>query len=280
MSEPVRAKKSLGQNFLTDPNLQKKIVAALEPQVHDTVLEIGPGLGALTAHLIGQVERLVAIELDDQLAERLQHEHGARSDFQLIHQNVLDVDFPSLNLPPGFKVIGNIPYNITTPLLFRLLEPDSRPALLIVMVQKEVALRIGASPGNKDYGALTVGVQSVASVERLFNVSRGAFRPVPNVDSAVIKITPFRPAPLTPPEEIDLRSLTRTLFSQRRKQIQNVLRHAPDYAVAASQLEQLEAALGIPLSSRPEELSPAQFVTMSRVLRSTGKPDRFPHEPA
>ena len=280
MNEPVRAKKSLGQNFLTDANIQRKIVAALEPQAHDTVLEIGPGLGALTHHLLGQVQRLIAIELDDQLAERMQRDHGDRPDFQLIHQNVMDVDLGALDLPADYKVIGNIPYNITTPLLFRMLEAQVRPERLILMVQKEVAIRIGATPGNKDYGALTVGVQSMAAVERLFQVARGAFRPVPGVDSAVLRISPLRPPPLSPAEEHDLRTLTRTLFSQRRKQIQNVLRHAADYMLDAAQLETIARLTGINLNGRPEELAPTLFIELSRRLRAAGKPARLPHASA
>jgi 16S rRNA (adenine1518-N6/adenine1519-N6)-dimethyltransferase len=270
MNERIRAKKSLGQNFLGDPNIQQKIVAAVEPQPADVVVEVGPGLGALTAHLVGQVARLIAIELDDRLAERLRSEYGGRADFQLVHRNVLEVDNEDLNLPADYKVIGNIPYNITTPLLFHLLAFEPRPALLVMMVQKEVAIRIAAEPGSKDYGALSVGVQSVASVERLFTVSRGAFRPAPSVDSAIVRITPYRPAAITRAEEHDLRALTRTTFGQRRKQLQNILRHAPAYELTAEQVERIEADTGLDLDDRPEDLSPAQFLMLSRVLRSHG----------
>ncbi|MGH7462828.1 MAG: 16S rRNA (adenine(1518)-N(6)/adenine(1519)-N(6))-dimethyltransferase RsmA, partial [Longimicrobiales bacterium] len=272
MSEHVRARKSLGQNFLTDPNIQRKIVAALDPQPQDTVVEIGPGLGALTEHLLGNVERLIAIELDDRLAHRLQQLHGQRSDFNLLHEDALQVDLSALQLPAHFKVVGNIPYNITTPLLFKLLERCARPAVLIVMVQKEVAQRISAPPGNKEYGALSVGIQSIARVERLFNVGAGSFRPVPGVDSTVLRITPFLPPPATDQEESDLRSLTRTLFGQRRKQIQSILRNAPGYLLSAAEVEALTREIGVEPKTRPEQLSTTQFANLARALRARGRP--------
>src|SRR5262245_32768768 len=272
MSEPVRARKSLGQNFLVDANVQRKIVAALDPQPEDTVVEIGPGLRALTVHLLGHVAQLTVIELDDRLAEQLETAHGARADFRLIHEDVLSVDFTKLGLPDDYKIIGNIPYNITTPLLFKLLEPGARPAVLVVMVQKEVAQRVTATPGNKEYGALSVGVQSVARAERLFTVGRGSFRPAPSVDSAILRITPLSPAPLTRTEEDDLRALTRTLFGQRRKQMQTILRRAPEYLLDTRQIEWAAAAIGVKPSCRPEELSPLQFIELARVLRNVDRP--------
>jgi 16S rRNA (adenine1518-N6/adenine1519-N6)-dimethyltransferase len=272
MNENVRAKKSLGQNFLTDPNIQRKIVAALEPRPDDTVVEIGPGLGALTSHLLGQVQRLIAIELDDQLAARLAAQHGARDDFQLIHDDALEVDFATLQLPQGYKIIGNIPYNITTPLIFKLLEARPRAGCIVLMVQKEVAIRVAAAPDHKDYGALSVGVQVVAQVERLFTVPRGAFRPVPGVDSAILRLTPRKPPLLEDEEERDLRSLTRTTFSQRRKQLQKILRTAPNYELPQEGIAHIESSTGLRLERRPETLSPEQFIQLARALRSMGLP--------
>ncbi len=272
MTERVRAKKSLGQNFLSDSNIQRRIVDALEPAETDVVLEIGPGLGALTTHLLGNVRRLIAVELDDDLAERLEREHGARVDFTLVHADALDLDFASLDLPPDYKAIGNIPYNITTPLLFRLLERAHRPRLIVVMVQKEVAHRIAADPGHKEYGALSVGVQTIARVERLFTVARGAFRPVPGVDSAIVRITPFQPAPLSAAEEQDVRALTRATFSHRRKQLQKVLRTTPPYTLSTEQVAHLERDTGLHLDARPETLSATEFIALARSLRGLGLP--------
>lgn len=272
MTERVRAKKSLGQNFLTDPNIQRKIITALDPQPEDVVLEIGPGLGAITDHLLGRVRRLVVIELDDQLAERLEQRHGARSDFELVHADALRLELGSLDLPADFKAIGNIPYNITTPLLFKLLERSHRPRMIVVMVQKEVAVRIAAAPDQKQYGALSVGVQVVAEVERLFVVSPGAFKPAPGVDSAVLRITPLQPPRLSAAEEDDVRVLTRTAFGQRRKQFQKILRTAPVYQLSAEQVAGLESATGLQLDARPETLAPEQFIALARALRDLGLP--------
>jgi 16S rRNA (adenine1518-N6/adenine1519-N6)-dimethyltransferase len=272
MSERVRAKKSLGQNFLTDPNIQRKIVAALEPDPADTVVEIGPGLGALTRHILGNVKRLIAVELDDALAARLQSELGARSDFQLVHEDALALDFGAMDLPADYKAIGNIPYNITTPLLFKLLERAHRPRVIVVMVQMEVANRMTATPGHKEYGALSVGVQTIARAERLFTVARGSFRPVPGVDSAIVRITPIRPAPLSAEEELDVRELTRATFSHRRKQLQKALRTTAPYTLSPDQVVTLERETDLPLDARPETLSPAQFIALARALRALGLP--------
>jgi 16S rRNA (adenine1518-N6/adenine1519-N6)-dimethyltransferase len=274
MSEPLRARKSLGQNFLIDANIQRKIVDALEPQATDSVIEIGPGLGALTAHLLGRVRHLTAIELDARLAARLQQTYADRPDFTLLQQDVLQVNFGWLQREGRCKIIGNIPYNITTPLLFRLLEAEARPERLLIMVQKEVAQRITAVAGGKEYGALSVGVQAVARAQRMFHVARTAFRPVPNVDSTVLLITPLSPAPLQVEEEHDLRMLTRTLFGQRRKQVQTVLRHAPEYQLNADELRHLQATTQIDLHGRPEDLAPEQFIELSRALRAEGRPGR------
>lgn len=269
----IRAKKSLGQNFLVDPNLQRRIVEALEAGPADEVLEIGPGTGALTRHLAGEVRRLVAIELDDRLVESLREELGDRPGVEIVHANALDLD--PAELVDDFataKVIGNIPYNITTPLIFWLLERDPRPERIVLMIQKEVADRILAEPGGKSYGALSVGVRAVAEVERLFNVGRGAFRPVPDVDSAVIRIVPHRPARLTVAEERDLRTLSRAAFAWRRKQLGKILRSAPGYGLDAETAERVARAVGIDLGARPETLTPETFIALARALREAGYP--------
>lgn len=269
----VRAKKSLGQNFLVDPMIQQRIVAALDPGPEDEVLEIGPGTGALTRHLAGQVRRLVAVELDDRLVEALRREFAAVPGVEIRHANALDLELAEIAEDvPALKVVGNIPYNITSPLIFWLLEQPVRPARIVLMIQKEVAERITAPPGTKAYGALSVGVRTVATVERLFTVSRGAFRPVPGVDSAVIRLTPLRPAPLQGAEERDLRTLTRTAFAWRRKQLQKILRAAPEYGLDQEDTARIEAATEIDLQLRPESLAPEEFIRLSRALRAAGFP--------
>lgn len=264
-----RAKKSLGQNFLVDPNYQRKIIEALRLEPSDHIIEIGPGTGALTHHIVGQVARFTAIELDDQLAATLQRQYAGREDFTLIHQDVMEVDFGAV---ANTKVVGNIPYNITSPLIFRMLERDVRPRELLLMVQKEVADRIVAPAGDGDFGALTVGIQSVADVERLFVVPRGAFRPVPNVDSAVVRIVPHQPPALSASEELDLRSLTRAAFSWRRKQLQNILRNADGFGLSPEEVQRVEERTALRMTDRPEQVSPAQFIALSRELRALGYP--------
>lgn len=268
-----RAKRSLGQNFLVDPNIQRKIVEAVDAGPGDEVLEIGPGTGALTRHLAGAVRRLVAIELDDDLAAALRREFEDTPGVEIVHGNALEQDLAALvEDVAALKVVGNIPYNITTPLIFWLLERPVRPARIVLMVQKEVADRILAQPGGKAYGALSVGVRAVAAVERLFTVGRGAFRPVPDVDSAVIRITPFRPSPLSPEEEVDLRTLTRAAFSWRRKQLQKILRSAPGYGLDADAVAAVCREAGVEPTARPEELEPAAFIGLARALRAAGCP--------
>jgi len=261
-----RAKRSLGQNFLVDRNLQRKIVAAVGADAGDEVLEIGPGHGALTQHLAGTVRRLVLIELDDVLAASLAERFGGRTDVEVVHGDVLQVPRGDhLEDPEALLVVGNIPYNITTPIIFRLLERP-RPRRIVLMVQDEVASRIVAGPGTKDYGALSVGVQAVADAERLFKVGRGAFRPVPGVDSAVIRIRPHHPARLTEHEERRLRVLVRAAFQWRRKQMGKILRDHPDLLVPGEPLARALTQAGVDPVERPEQLAPERFVALSRAL--------------
>jgi 16S rRNA (adenine1518-N6/adenine1519-N6)-dimethyltransferase len=263
----ARAKKSLGQNFLIDPRIQARIVDAIEPEPGDTVVEIGPGRGALTRHLVDRVQSLLAIELDDLLARNLHDEYRDNTGVRILHMNALEFEPDHLDLDvTNLKVIGNIPYNITSPLIFHLLDRQRRPRVLVLMVQKEVATRIAASPGSRDYGALSIGVQAVAHVERLFTVGRGSFRPAPTVDSAVLRITPRRPFPLSIDEEASIRTFTRAAFQRRRKQLRTILRTAPEYALSPDDVTRVEAATGLDLERRPETLSIAEILHLTRIL--------------
>lgn len=267
--EPHRARKSLGQNFLVDRGFQRRIVDALGAGPEDEVLEIGPGRGALTDHLVGQVRRLVLVELDEVLAEALRRKHQDDPSVEVIQADILSRDLASLSHDPRtLKVIGNIPYNVTTPILFHVLS-SPRPAAIVLMVQEEVADRISAPPGGKTYGALSVGVGAVARVERVIKVPRGVFRPVPGVDSAVIRILPMDPPPLRPDEEAFFRILVRSCFQWRRKQLGTILRDHPDlqgWGAAADHLE----PLGIDPRRRPETLAPELFLELARALRAEG----------
>jgi len=269
--ERHRARKSLGQNFLVDPNLQRKIANAISPSPDDEVLEIGPGQGALTQHLVGRVGRLVLVELDDDLAARLVTQFANDPSVAVVHGDILQVDLPAVSRDPSaLKVIGNIPYNITTPIIFHLLEQEPRPREIVIMVQREVADRIQAEPGGKTYGALAVGVQSVADVERVVHVSRNAFRPVPDVDSTVLRITPHSPPRLDRDGEAALRALTRMAFGKRRKQFQRILRDV--LGMSVDQIRQVEEITGFDLTARPETFSPTEFQLIATTLAHGGGP--------
>lgn len=263
--ERHRAKRSLGQNFLVDAGVQRRIVESLGAGPEDEVLEIGPGQGALTRHLAGTVRRLVLVELDNDLAPRLRAEFAGDPSVEVVHADFLEVPLERVSADPGsLRVVGNIPYNITTPILFSLLERRPRPREIVLMVQREVADRIVAEPGSRAYGALAVGVQTVAQAERVLNVSRGSFRPVPDVESTVVRIVPHAPPRLTEEDEAQVRRLTRAAFGQRRKQFQRILRDA--YGLSPEAVEALGAELGMDLRDRPETFSPERFVELARAL--------------
>ena len=272
LGDAHRAKKSLGQNFLVDKNLQRKIVDAVGAGPQDTVVEVGPGRGALTEHLQGSVGHLLLVELDNHLAAGLQTRFHGRGDVTVLHADVLGVTLADhLPDPSTVRVVGNIPYNITTPILFHLLKRP-RPLEIVLMVQEEVARRMVAAPGTKAYGALAVGVRTVASVDRLFGVGRRSFRPVPRVDSAVIRVTPLRPELLGLDEEVQLRTLVRAVFQRRRKQLGKTLREHPDLRVPRDAIQALAEEVGFDPTDRPERLSPEAFVRLSTALAGLSLP--------
>jgi 16S rRNA (adenine1518-N6/adenine1519-N6)-dimethyltransferase len=262
-----RAKRRLGQHFLTDPRILARIADAVEATPDDTVLEIGPGPGGLTGALLERAGQVIAIEKDRELAEPLRTRYPQ---LKVLHGDALELDWHALAGRP-FLAAGNIPYNITSPLLDKALTPPP-PRRIVFLVQKEVAERVTAPPGTAEYGALTVGVQTAATAERLFTVPAGAFQPRPKVDSAVLRLTP-RPVPLVTAEERDsFRALVVGLFGFRRKQMIRALRELTGWEQerAGSVLD----LAGTPQSVRPEVLSPADFVRLHHVLVDGGWPGR------
>ncbi len=240
----------LGQHFLTDPGILGRIADALDPQPGETVLEIGPGRGTLTDVLLARGLNVIAIEKDRELAKALTREH-----LTVMEGDALRVDWPRVA-----KIVGNIPYYITSPLLDKALTPPL-PNRIVFLVQAEVADRIAAQPGGKTYGALSVGVQAVASVEKLFTVAPGAFRPPPKVRSALIRLTPLT-EPLVKPEEVAaFRSFVTACFSKRRKQLKNAVPGLNDAKLRA---------LGFDPVVRPERLPPEGFVRLLRSARGQG----------
>jgi 16S rRNA (adenine1518-N6/adenine1519-N6)-dimethyltransferase len=265
-----RPRRSLGQNFLVDPNLQRRIVeeAGIEPG--DTVLEIGPGRGALTGGLAERAGHLILVELDRELASRLEERFAGDERVEVVRDDILAHPLSALTPEPErLRVVGNIPYNLTTPILFHLLELP-RPRSIVLMVQREVADRIMADPGSKAYGALSVGVRAVAAVEQVLAVPRTVFRPQPRVDSAVLRIDPFAPSPLTPDEEHALRTLTRALFQWRRKQLGRILRDHPDLRLDPEHLNEVLEAAGADRADRAETISPEGFTAMAACLAAGG----------
>lgn len=262
----MTAKRSLSQNFLVDPNLQRKVVDALEAQGDEAVLEVGAGHGELSRHLVGDVSPLVLVEKDDELAAGLQERWGERDDVRVVHGDALEIDLGA-TLPAGrpHRVLSNLPYAVTSPLLFRFLRLDPPPVRIVVTVQKEVAERIAAEPGSGDFGSLTVGVQTRARAALAFGVSRQAFRPVPDVESATVVLDPDPDRIRRLPDEA-LRRLTRAAFSRRRKQLQKILRTAPPYRLSREEAEAVCAGLGVDPRIRPERLAPEQFVELARTL--------------
>lgn len=262
----VRAKRSLSQNFLIDPNLKAKLVEALEAQPTDDVLEVGPGHGELSERMVGVVSRLILIEKDDRLVERLRERWGSRDDVAIVHADALDTDLSGLAEGCStLRVISNVPYSITSPLLFRFLEISPRPAKIVVLVQEEVGRRIVAEPGTREYGALSVGVRARADARIAFRVGRQVFRPIPAVDSVAVVIDPKVDVPGETELEA-LRTLTRVAFSRRRKQIRRILRDAPEYGLTVSAVETLLAEAGIDPMARPETLGPDVFLGLAAQL--------------
>lgn len=262
MSERLpRPKKRLGQHFLTDARLLARIADALEATASDTVIEIGPGRGALTTHLLQRAGKVIAIELDRELAPMLAEKWKDEPRLRIVEGDVLEQDLGALAGGP-YLLAGNVPYNITTPILFHAMRRP-RPTRAVYLVQKEVADRVVAAPGSEAYGALSVNVQVLAHAELMFTVAARAFTPPPKVESAVLRIVPRAEALLAPEEEEPFRLLVQGAFGLRRKQMRRVLR-----TVRAWDAERADAALtaaAIDPEARPETLSPADFLRLLRV---------------
>ena len=267
----------LGQHFLSDPRLLSKIVDALDPTPEDVVVEIGAGKGSLTEQLLARGLRVIAIEKDRRLADELGTRKAERGTERLtiVHGDALQLDWHALvdtgsAVPrsdfrvPRFKIVGNIPYAITSPLIDKALTPPL-PERIVFLVQREVAERLAARPGSRDYGALSVGVQATCRVEQLFRVKPGAFHPAPRVASALVRLTP-RQDPLVSAEQLGaFRAFVTACFTRRRKQLRNVVMAATGRpaAVVLAGLERL----GLDPAARPETLRPEAF---ARLLRWRG----------
>ena len=254
-----RARKRFGQHFLTDPQVLHRIANAFAPRNGQNLVEIGPGLGALTSAVLDRVDHLTVIELDRDLAARLQTRYD-ETRLTIKQMDILDCDLASLdkvNDGKKLRLIGNLPYNISTPLLFHLLTQIELISDMLFMLQKEVALRLAARPGNKNYGRLSVMTSLDLDCECLFDVPPAAFDPPPKVDSTIIRLTP-RVEVLPQVDRIALNQIVTAAFAQRRKTLRNAL----SGLVSPEQFEQAD----IQPSARAENLSTENFVRLTEVV--------------
>lgn len=271
LSFAPRAKKSLGQNFLVDERVVERIVQALEPRADETLIEIGAGSGALTSKLIGNVGRLVAVEFDRDLVPILRERFKAHENFTLIEGDALAVDY-CLAIAPAAnaRVVANLPYNISTAILQRLIEQRACLAELILMLQREVVERITAPPATSERGYLSVFVEAYCEAEILFDVEPTAFLPVPKVWSTMVRLRLRSQLAFQSEEEAMLWRVVSAGFAQRRKTILNNLRAAsvalPTHAQGGKAREMLEAA-GIEPQRRAETLTLEEWVRLARTLR-------------
>jgi len=258
--------KKLGQNFLVDDNIREIILKASRLAPGEKILEVGPGNGALTVGLLTRGAEVWAVEKDTQLCRFLRELLGNHSTFHLIEGDAMKI--PLENLPPE-KLVANLPYNITSPLLYRLWEKEGRYQKMAIMVQWEVAQRLTALPGTKDYSLLTVLLTSTHEVKVVHRVSRHCFRPVPEVDSAIVKIQWRGPA-MGPLKET-YKILAEAGFQHRRKTLANSLKKA----IPGKDWEELLEKAGIPPKARAQELSPEEWIALAREANSLVRSSRF-----
>ena len=267
-------KKSLGQNFLTEPNILRKIVETAGIDENTNVIEVGPGIGALTEQLARNAAQVLAFEIDDRLLPVLQDTLAPYPNVTVVHQDVLEADLVKTtgevftkDLP--IKVVANLPYYITTPIMMHFLESDLPVAEMVVMMQREVADRISAAPGTKAYGSLTIAVQYYMEAKLAFIVPKTVFVPQPNVDSAILKLTRRPTAAVAVTDEQAFFRLTKAAFQLRRKTLWNNLLHAygKDDAIKAWLTKSLEEA-DIDPKRRGETLSLAEFAALSNALEA------------
>ncbi len=265
----LRPRKAWGQHFLLHPHQAQRIVAALGLSGEETVVEIGPGLGALTVFLAQEAKGVVALERDPALAQFLGEELFPQNPhLEILCQDVLNYDFltSSRNAEKPLAVVGNLPYQITSPLLFKLIEEKAALSRAVLMMQQEVGDRLAAPPGTKDYGVLSVLIQYHFSLERLFSLAPGNFYPPPQVDSVVLRLTPREAAPPAEDEALFTR-VVKAAFAHRRKTLNNTLvSRAPEFGITPETMRNILLSLDIDPGRRGETLSVAQFVALSNAI--------------
>ncbi len=259
--------KKFGQNFLIDSHVIQKIISAADITKEDTVLEIGPGIGTMTQYLAEHAGQVYAVEIDKNLIPILGDTLSSYDNVTVVNQDILKVNIPELvGAGKRVKVVANLPYYITTPIIMGLFENHVPADSITVMVQKEVATRMQAAPGTKDYGALSLAVQYYASPYIVANVPPNCFMPRPGVGSAVIRLTAYEQPPVQVQDEALMFRLIRASFNQRRKTLQNGINNSPELSFTKEQVESALRELGLNPSVRGETLSLAQFAALADVL--------------
>ena len=261
----MRPKKRLGQHFLINVHAAKRIASLLDPMPGDQVLEIGGGRGDLTVHLVETGADITCIEYDDDMVAVLQGRFADAANLHVIKSDILELKVDDHFGSTGeIKLVGNLPYNITSPILEWMINNRSRFQRAAIMIQREVAERLAASHGNKDFGSLTIFVQLFYEVEKIFDVKPGSFLPPPKVSSSVLILTRRSKSLVNDEEFPDLRRLTSACFRWRRKQLIRILRD--EYPIRQASLESCLAGLQIDPTIRPEQLPVESFVALARQL--------------
>lgn len=267
---PFVFQKKFGQNFLIDPHVLDKIINAAEITKEDCVIEIGPGIGSVTQALIDNAGKVISIEIDDQLIPILTEQFGGCENFRLIHKDVLKVDLHKLIAEESpnrrIKVVANLPYYITTPIIMMLLEHNLPIESITVMVQKEVADRMASGPGSKQYGAITVAMKYYCDTYLVANVPQNCFMPRPNVDSAVIKLTLHQESIVDINDEEQLLKIIKAAFSQRRKTLLNTLVSNGNLGLSKEEIKNILDESGIGASTRGETLSLDDYAMLSNYI--------------
>jgi 16S rRNA (adenine1518-N6/adenine1519-N6)-dimethyltransferase len=257
------AKQSLGQNFLVDPNLVEKLLDALAPGPAEPVLEIGAGTGAITEPLLRRSSNVCVVEIDQRLLPLLRERIGDRA--TVLHANILEVNLTTLAQERGGRlaVTGNLPYYLSSPILFHLIAHRQALSRAVVTLQDEVAARACAGPGSKDYGSLSIQLSLFAPPRRLFTLARGAFRPQPKITSAAVLLDFAHPAADAPEDASSLERVLRAAFGQRRKMLRNALASS----LGAAAVDRVLAVAELDGRVRAEQLAPADFVRLTDALR-------------
>ncbi len=267
---PFIFQKKFGQNFLIDPHVLDKIITSSNITKEDCVLEIGPGIGSVTQALLDNAGKVISIEIDNQLIPILTENFKDYKNFKLIHNDVLKVDLKELlsSEAQGFniKVVANLPYYITTPIIMMLLENKLPIESITVMVQKEVADRMAAKPNNKQYGAITVSMKYYCETYLVANVPRNCFMPRPNIDSAVIKLTLHKEPPIKVNNEKLFFTIIKAAFAQRRKTLLNTLNSTANLDISKDALKEILDESGIGSSTRGETLALEDFAKLSDLI--------------